>query len=121
MDLRREFRKRLLRFEEVSFAFFFGSRPGGKARVDSDWDVAVYLSEDLSPRQRFEARLRINSELADLGQIDLVASVERWLHLAAECSLDLANHLSPTEAGRLRIATGNPFGSCSRKVFWTKN
>ncbi len=35
VDLRSEFRKRLLRFEEVSFAFFFGSRPGGKARVDS--------------------------------------------------------------------------------------
>ena len=72
MDLRSEFRKRLLRFEEVSCAFFFGSRPGGRARVDSDWDVAVYLSEDLSPKQRFQARLRINSELAGLGQIDLV-------------------------------------------------
>ena len=33
----------------VAFATLFGSRASGRARPDSDWDVAVFLDESLTP------------------------------------------------------------------------
>jgi predicted nucleotidyltransferase len=67
-----ELRKRLLRQPEVLFALLFGSRATGRPHPGSDWDVAVYLDEELSPRQRFRHRLQLIGELDDLGEIDLV-------------------------------------------------
>ncbi len=58
--------------EAALFAFLFGSRASGHARPDSDWDVAVYLREDLTPRERFDVRLRLLADLDGLGAVDVV-------------------------------------------------
>ncbi len=65
-------RERLEAEETVLFALWFGSRAGGRAREDSDWDLAVYLREELSPRERLAARLRLLAELQDIAPADLV-------------------------------------------------
>ena len=59
--------ERLEEFPEIVFAHLFGSRARGDSRPDSDWDVAVYLREDLDARQRFKLRCRLSAELEDLG------------------------------------------------------
>jgi predicted nucleotidyltransferase len=71
-DVGSELGRRLSGFQCVRFALLFGSRAGGKPRADSDWDLAVYLSDELSPEERFSERLRLAAELEDLGRIDLV-------------------------------------------------
>ena len=63
---------RLAAFPEIAFAYLFGSRARGDERPDSDWDVAVYLREDLSSHNRFRLRLRLAAELEDLGRVDVV-------------------------------------------------
>ena len=50
---------RLARFDEVLFAFLFGSRAGGKPRPDSDWDIGVCVSDALTAEQRFDLRRRL--------------------------------------------------------------
>ena len=64
--------ERLTRFDEVLFAFLFGSRAGGRPRVESDWDIGVYVSGALSAEQRFDLRRRLSTELQDLGSVDVV-------------------------------------------------
>ncbi len=58
---------RLAAAPEVLFALLFGSRAGGRPQTDSDWDVAVYLAEELTPRERFDTRLRLASDLAEVA------------------------------------------------------
>lgn len=72
MNVEAELAARLATAPEVRFAVLFGSRSGRRPRVGSDWDVGVYLDEDLTPRETFKARLRIAGGLEDLGRIDLV-------------------------------------------------
>lgn len=49
----------------VASAYLFGSHAAGRAHRESDVDVGVLLAWDLhpTPRERFEARLRLGSEL----------------------------------------------------------
>jgi predicted nucleotidyltransferase len=56
----------------ILFALLFGSRGRGTPRPDSDWDIAVYLEDSFAAKQRFDLRLRLHSELEDLGKVDLV-------------------------------------------------
>jgi len=63
---------RLAEHPGIEFALLFGSRASGSPRPDSDWDVAVYLTDELDAYRRFKIRLRLLAELADLGPIDLV-------------------------------------------------
>ena len=58
----------------VLFARWFGSRATGKARPDSDWDVAVYVDERLDARQRFDLRRRLTAALNGSNRpvVDLV-------------------------------------------------
>ncbi len=72
MSVRQELEARLRARPEVRFALLFGSRASGTARADSDWDVAVYLDEELDARARFQARLGLSAALEDLGAVDLV-------------------------------------------------
>ena len=58
--------------EVVVFALLFGSRAGGRPRPDSDWDVAVYLRDDLTAEERFKIRLRLMADLDVLGRADIV-------------------------------------------------
>lgn len=68
----RVLKQRLAAVDEIAFAYLFGSRGRGDARPDSDWDVALYLREELSADERFALRLRLLADLADLGRVDLV-------------------------------------------------
>lgn len=73
MDTESRIREKLLGAEGVRFALLFGSRaPGGRPRPDSDWDVAVYLDERLSPADRFAEQVRLSALLSDLGRVDLI-------------------------------------------------
>jgi predicted nucleotidyltransferase len=72
VDIPHEIECRLRRVPEVLFALLFGSRARGRARPDSDWDVAVYLDDALDARQRFRLRLRLIGDLEDLGRADVV-------------------------------------------------
>jgi len=63
---------RLAAVGEIVFAYLFGSRGRGDERPDSDWDVAVYLCEDLSADERFALRLQLLADLEALGRVDLV-------------------------------------------------
>ena len=74
--VRGEIETRLRSRREVLFASLFGSRAaGGAPRPGSDWDLAVYLEEGLSARDRFGVRRRLIAELEDvdgLAGLDLV-------------------------------------------------
>jgi predicted nucleotidyltransferase len=63
---------RLAEADDVVFALLFGSRAKGATRTDSDWDVGVYLSPQLTPKKRFDTRLKLIVDLQDLGTVDLV-------------------------------------------------
>lgn len=65
-------KQQLERFDEVLFAFLFGSRVRGRPRPNSDWDVGVYLADRLSGKERFEFHLRLATEFEEMGKVDLV-------------------------------------------------
>lgn len=59
----------------VELAYLFGSRAKGKQGPLSDIDIGVYLSENLSKKERFEKRLELIASLCTLLQtnkVDLV-------------------------------------------------
>lgn len=65
-------RRRLEAFDEILFAYLFGSRADGRPRPDSDWDVAVLLRPEVSERERFDLRLRLGLDLEEVGRADVV-------------------------------------------------
>jgi len=68
--LQKYFRNR----KDVAFAFLFGSQSKGLQRKISDWDIAIYLNDNLSKDQMLKNRDDILSELNDIihQEIDLV-------------------------------------------------
>lgn len=56
----------------VLFATLFGSRATGRARADSDWDVAIYLDERLGSREREAVRARLVAALEPAIRVDVV-------------------------------------------------
>ena len=66
-----DLKRRLAANDNISFAYLYGSRARGEERPDSDWDVAIYLRENLSADERFELRLSLLGELDDIG-VDLL-------------------------------------------------
>ncbi|OYR55002.1 DNA polymerase III subunit beta [Halorubrum sp. E3] len=55
--------RRYLAETDVRFAILFGSRVRGETHDSSDVDVALRFSEDLSPKERFRRRNRIDADL----------------------------------------------------------
>jgi uncharacterized protein len=47
----------------VVFALIFVSRSDGRARPDSDWDIAIYADEALDARGRFDLRRQLAATL----------------------------------------------------------
>ena len=68
----RALEKELADLEDVRFALLYGSRADGTAHADSDIDVAVFASERLSARERFELRLLLAGRLAGMKDVDVV-------------------------------------------------
>jgi predicted nucleotidyltransferase len=50
MDVIAECRKRLMEYENIIFAYVFGSYASGKVREDSDIDIAIYLKERIDKK-----------------------------------------------------------------------
>jgi predicted nucleotidyltransferase len=66
----RALRDVLAQMPEVRLAYLFGSYTSGKARKDSDLDVAVRFAPDLNSTARGNATLRLISALTDkLGKL----------------------------------------------------
>jgi predicted nucleotidyltransferase len=55
--------RRYLAETDVRFAVLFGSRVRGETHESSDVDVALRFPEDLSPKERFRRRNRIDADL----------------------------------------------------------
>lgn len=73
MELEERLRQLLEQFPEIAVAVLFGSHATGRARPDSDLDVAILPSERCESRRKLQAR--ISSALADLaplGRVDVV-------------------------------------------------
>ena len=72
LPLEEEIGRRVAKVAEVRFALLFGSRVTGRSRQGSDIDLAVYLDDALSARERFDLRLRLVTEIVDMGRPDIV-------------------------------------------------
>ena len=72
MDAAPDLDRRLAEHPSIVFALLFGSRGSGVARPGSDWDIAVYLRDELGARDRFKLRCQLAAELEDLGEVDVV-------------------------------------------------
>lgn len=57
-------RSALLKIPQVEYAYLFGSFSAGKAKKNSDVDVAVMLSSKLTQKQRFDLRLELMGVLS---------------------------------------------------------
>ena len=73
---------------DVAFALLVGSRAAGKASVDSDWDVALWISRDLSALDRLrcfeEARWEITGVLGITPSlVDVIDLAESGLAMRA--------------------------------------
>jgi predicted nucleotidyltransferase len=56
----------------VRFALLFGSRASGRARADSDWDVAIHLDPALERDERARVRARLIAALEPRDRVDVV-------------------------------------------------
>ena len=77
--------------QPVLFAYLFGSRAQGNVTALSDVDVAVFFDEQLTPDERFQARLKLVPDLMDLykaDKIDLVVLNDSPLMLSFEVISD---------------------------------
>lgn len=72
--------------EKILFGYFFGSEAKRKSGKLSDLDFGFYFEENLNPKERFERKLRLITELSDLfkKEVDIVIlnEVERIAALA---------------------------------------
>lgn len=69
-DLLSRFRVLLAEYGELEFAVLVGSRASGHARPDSDWDIAIRWSRDVSAYQRLEWTESLRLDLARLLMVE---------------------------------------------------
>jgi uncharacterized protein len=72
MDPRARIVEALVARPEIVFALLFGSRASGRARPDSDWDIAVFLDEALDASTRFRVRRALAAALEPELTVDIV-------------------------------------------------
>ena len=96
------------KYSWVKFAFLFGSQARGDATQSSDWDIAIWLDNDIAPLERLAKIEDLRNALAKLlgkndTAIDIVELNRAELSIAAtvvnegivikgEHSLELANY-----------------------------
>ncbi len=68
-------RKHLQSHKEILFAYLFGSRATGKARPNSDVDIAVYLSEKILAKKKLDWQLSMMAELRPILRTDAIEIV----------------------------------------------
>lgn len=67
--------KQVFLSEGVAFAYLFGSRAVGSANKNSDYDIAVYLQENISPKDFFDIRMNLIRKVGKVlstDKLDLV-------------------------------------------------
>ena len=62
--------------EPVDAAYLFGSQVTGKPHPNSDVDVAIVPSEQLTSEERFDLRLKLMGTLADAFDVNMVDVVD---------------------------------------------
>ena len=67
--------KRLESHPEILFAYLFGSQATGKARANSDVDIAVYLSRKIPSKRTLAWRLTLMAELSKVLHTDAIEIV----------------------------------------------
>ncbi len=75
MVLKEKMKELLGRERHVELAYLFGSAARGELGELSDVDVAVYLDDSLSSKERFKLQLRLIGELSSalkINRVDLV-------------------------------------------------
>lgn len=60
----------------IDFAYLFGSHAAGRARKNSDVDIAIYPKAGLSESQRFRLRLQVTEAVMDALHEDHVDVVD---------------------------------------------
>lgn len=70
MDVIKKCKNILMGYENIIFAYIFGSYVQGEMRTNSDVDIAIYLSEKIDT----ETYLKIKAELSEIlkKEIDLI-------------------------------------------------
>ena len=79
--------------ERVKLAYLFGSVAEGKEGKLSDVDIAVFLDESLSKKERFNLQLKLMSEMSSIlktDKVDLIVMNDAPLSLNYE--IIKANH-----------------------------
>jgi len=79
--------------ERVKLAYLFGSVAEGKEGKLSDIDLAVFLDESLSKKERFDLQLKLMSEMSSIlktDKVDLIVMNDAPLSLNYE--IIKANH-----------------------------
>lgn len=87
MTLEEKIKELLGQERHVELAYLFGSAARGGIGKLSDVDVAVYLDESLSSKERFKLQLRLIGELASAlktNKVDLIVMNEASLPLQFE-------------------------------------
>jgi len=83
----------LSKHERVKLAYLFGSVAEGKEGKLSDIDLAVFLDESLSKKERFDIQLKLMSEMSSIlktDKVDLIVMNDAPLSLNYE--IIKANH-----------------------------
>lgn len=90
----------------VAFAYLFGSHASGRAREDSDVDIAVRLKENGSGQDRIELRLAIAQELSEqtgIGRIEVAIFEDLPLPVRGRIVADHVLLYSADEPGRVEL------------------
>lgn len=70
MNITKECRKILIEYENIIFAYIFGSYAKDNIRKDSDIDIAIYLNSEINPRTYLDMKMDLSENLK--REVDLV-------------------------------------------------
>lgn len=70
MDILKECKSILIKYEEIIFAYIFGSYANDKYRETSDVDIAIYLKKDLNPNEYLNIKADLRESLKK--EVDLL-------------------------------------------------
>ena len=70
MDIIKNCRDILIQYEDIIFAFIFGSYAKGNIREDSDIDIAIYLKDNMNTYEYLDMKMELSEALK--REVDLV-------------------------------------------------